>query len=89
METKTLSNSLLALTNRSILSLSGVEKVIAVSEKQLSLEVCGSGLIIEGNNMNVQKLDVDNGIIEIKGKIDCIKYQGKKEKTSLLKRIFK
>lgn len=82
-------SSLLALTNRSTLSLSGVDKVIEVSEKLLSLEVCGSGLTIEGENMNVQKLDVENKILEVKGKINAIKYHSKKEKVNFIKRIFK
>lgn len=89
MDNKIFKDSLLALTNRSTLSLTGVEKVIEVSEKQLSLEVGGSFVTIDGSSMTVQKLDVDNGIIEVKGTVDCIKYHAKKDKGNFFKRIFK
>ena len=89
MENKTFKDSLLALTNQSSLSLTGVEKVIEVSEKQLVLEVAGTMLMIDGNNMSVQKLDVENGLLEIKGYVNALKYQNKKEKINFIKRIFK
>lgn len=89
MENKTFKDSLLALTNQSNLSLTGVEKVIEASEKQLVLEVAGTMLMIDGNNMSVQKLDVENGLLEIKGYVNALKYQNKKEKINFIKRIFK
>ena len=39
--------------------------------------------------MEVKKLDVESGNIEISGKIYCIKFSGAKEKLSLFKKIFK
>lgn len=89
MDNKIFKDSMLALTNQSNLSLTGVEKVIEVSEKQLVLEVAGTMLMIDGNNMSVQKLDVENGLLEIKGFINALKYQNKKEKINIIKRIFK
>lgn len=89
MENKIFKDSLLALTNQSSLSLTGVEKVIEASEKQLILEVAGTMLIVDGNNMSVQKLDIENGLLEIKGYVNALKYQNKKEKINFIKRIFK
>lgn len=89
MDNKIFKDSMLALTNQSNLSLTGVEKVIEASEKQLVLEVAGTMLMIDGNNMSVQKLDVENGLLEIKGFINALKYQNKKEKINIIKRIFK
>ena len=42
-----------------------------------------------GKNMEVKKLDIENGVIEIEGLINVIKYTDKKEKTSFVRKIFK
>lgn len=77
------------LINRKNLSLTGIEKVIGINESSLLANVDGGVLSVNGQSMEVKKLDVESGNLEIEGKIDCIKYLDKKEKLGLLKRIFK
>ena len=82
-------DSNVVLKNRKNLSVSGIKKVVGVSQKQLSLEMEDCSLFVLGQNMEVKKLDVECGNLEVDGFISEIKYLGKKEKTNLIKRIFK
>lgn len=79
----------LTLINRKNLSLTGIEKVVGISDSELLVEVDGVVLSVQGENMEVKKLDVDSGILEIEGLINTIKYFEKKQKLSFIKRIFK
>ena len=80
----------LLLENRTKLSVTGVSRVFAANEKTISLEINGTNLIIEGTNMQVSKLDVKVGMIEVLGLINDMKYAngGAKSAKNLLNRIF-
>lgn len=84
---KKFTESIVTIQNRNQLSLSGVEKVISMSENQICLVACSSSLCINGSGLTVQKLDVDNGILKITGTINSMKYDEKRE--NFFKRIFK
>ena len=79
----------LSLINQTNLSVTGIKKAIVVSETALALELENKTLQITGKNMEVKKLDVETGVLEVVGVIDTIKYVVQKEKLSLFKRIFK
>ncbi|MGN0748687.1 MAG: YabP/YqfC family sporulation protein [Christensenellales bacterium] len=79
----------LTLINQTNLTVTGIKKAIIVSETALALELENKTLQISGKNMEVKKLDVETGILEVNGIIDSIKYVGSKEKINLFKRIFK
>lgn len=79
----------LTLINQENLSISGIKKANVISETSVVLEMENSILQISGNSMEVKKLDVESGNIEISGKIYYIKFSGAKEKLSLFKKIFK
>lgn len=84
---KKFTESMITLQNRKCLSLTGVEKVLSSNENQICLIVCSNSLTINGSELSVQKLDVENGMVKIEGTINSIKYDEKKE--NFLKRIFK
>lgn len=79
----------LTLTNRKNLCLTGIEKMVGISDSELLVEVDGVALSVQGSNMEVKKLDVESGILEVDGMINNIKYFDKKQKLSFIKRIFK
>ena len=79
----------LTLTNRKNLCLTGIEKVVGISDSELLVEVDGVALSVQGSNMEVKKLDVESGSLEVDGMINNIKYFDKKQKLSFIKRIFK
>lgn len=81
--------SKVTLLDRHILTITGIEKVIAVNENNVGVIIDGSELVVNGKNMHTNRLDVESGVIEIEGEIDSLKYQNVRKKEGLLKRIFK
>lgn len=79
----------IVLNDRKNLFITGIKKVVSVSPDALFMELESSELCVYGDNMEVKKLDVENGTLEVEGKIDNIKYQNKKEKMGLIRKIFK
>lgn len=77
------------LINRKFLSLSGISKVFEINDETAQLQVESSVLTILGKDMEVKKLDIENGNLELEGQINVIKFTDKKEKASFVKRIFK
>ena len=79
----------LILENKNYLKLSGVEGVINLTETDASVIVCGQVLEIKGLNLKAEKLSVETGDLCISGIINSLKFEEKREKKGLLKRIFK
>lgn len=79
----------LILINRKNMTVTGIKKVLAVSESAITLLLDSSSMQVLGENMEVKKLDVESGLLEVEGKINNIKYLAPREKTPLLKKIFK
>ena len=80
-------DSTITLTNQTNLFLSGVEKVISVCPTELIVMLAGQKLCILGQNMEIQRLDLENKILIIDGLVTLIKYQVKKQ--GVFKRMFK
>ena len=79
--------NVITLTNRQTLNILGVTKVSGVSPNEVMLEIESDRLLVTGENMEVQTLDVENKVLTILGKINSMKFLG--AKVPLLKRIFK
>ncbi len=80
--------SRLTLINRNNLAITGVEKVLGANETCVHLIVSSDKMCIEGANLHVSKLDVEQGIIVLEGVVNSIKYSmGKKQ--NLFRKMFK
>lgn len=88
-ENKILKENVLTLINRNDLSISGVNKVISFSPTQIILVALDCEIQITGEQMQTTKLDETNGELVVQGLINSIKWNEKKEKVGLIKRIFK
>lgn len=78
----------LTLTDRSELSLTGINDVDAFNEQEITA-VCNTGeLVIKGELLHIEELSLDSGIMTVKGKITSLEYNEKFTKTSVLKRLF-
>ena len=80
-------NSIITLTDRNSLVITGVEKVDTALENSIIAIVAGSKTNITGTNLFVQRLDIQNHLLEVIGNIDGIKFASKK--APFLKRILK
>ena len=80
------------MENRKKISVSGVEDIESFNAQQIILYTCCGVVIIEGHNMHISKLSIDNGETAITGDIDSIVYHdsyGKKGKSGLLSRLLR
>lgn len=86
------SKSNLILENRKKLALSGVVEVISFDEQKIDLTTNLGNLTIKGEELKMNKLDVQNGDVTIAGNIASIVYNGKiskKSNESIISRLFK
>ena len=86
---KKFTDSNLVLKNKKVLSLTGVEKVFEANPNKVQFQVAGSILVIVGQNLNITKLDVDSGEVQVDGIIDELKFSQTFQKTNFFKKMFK
>lgn len=79
----------ISLINRSNLKINGVMGVTSLTETYANIIVCNDTLVVHGENLKAEKLSVETGELILVGTIISIKFEEKKEKQGLLKRIFK
>lgn len=77
----------LTLEEQKRLNLTGILNVDSFNEKEVCLKLAENTLHITGANLNVEKLNVEDGTLSILGDISAIRYSGAKQ--SIIKRIFK
>ncbi len=82
----------LALLGRKTLTLTGVKEVISFDAKEVILDTVQGGLLLRGDEMNVTRLLVEKGEVDLEGRIDSMIYterqKGAKRSESFAKRLF-
>ena len=83
----------LSLRDRKAGTLTGIVDVISFDSQQIFLETTQGMLTIKGKELHVSRLCLEKGEVEIEGKMDSLIYTdggayGKKQKGSLMKRLF-
>lgn len=82
----------LVLENRKKLTINGVIEVINFNENQILLNTDVGTMIIKGQQLKMNKLDVQNGDVVITGKVDAFVYTNDKiklKKDSIISRLFR
>lgn len=82
----------LILENRKRLVLSGVLEVVSFNEEVIMLNTILGSLVIKGEGLKMNKLDVQNGEVVVIGMVNSFVYtnkESKKDKESILSRLFK
>ena len=83
----------LMLENRQSLKVTAVVDVESFDEEKIMLITEEDGLIIEGEDLHIQKLSVDDGELSITGEILSITYtdklSGKKSSGGFFTKMFK
>lgn len=78
------------LLNRESLRVNGVLKMHSLDSNIFDFDTSLGRMKVEGKNLEMQSLDIDKGILVIKGYVNKIIYLDKqKEKESFLGKIFK
>ena len=82
----------LSLENRKKLTINGVIEVINFNESQILLNTDVGTMIIRGQELKMNKLDVQNGDVVIAGKLDSFVYtndKSKAKKDTIMSRLFR
>lgn len=80
------------MIDRSILSLTGVSKIVSFDNSEFILESNMGPIHIKGETLELLSLDTQDGAIRIKGKINGFNYIekiGKKKEESIIAKLFK
>ena len=81
------------LENRNKLSITGITKIDSLNSNEFLIQTSVGLLLIKGENLLMQQLDIDKGNIWIDGNIFSIEYitdqKEKKTKSTFVGKIFK
>jgi hypothetical protein len=76
--------------NGNDLEIVGASKIVSSTQNQAVVETDGSVIIVSGSDIEVKKLNLEEGIIAFYGKFSNIKFNSAvAKKQPFLKRIFK
>ena len=82
-------NQFVTLENREKLTITQVKDVDAFDENTLWANLDEGSIQVDGENLNIEKLSLDEGLLVVKGRITAFTYFDKKHKEKKsLKRLF-
>jgi sporulation protein YabP len=82
----------LKVIDRSIISISGINKIISFDDQEFLMESNMGTILLKGDKLEIIKLDTHDGNVKIKGKIYSYAYidnNKNKEHESFISRLFK
>lgn len=81
------------MTNRKICTINGVNDVLSFDINEILLETEQGMLMIKGNELHVSRLTLDQGEVDVEGRIDSFTYSDVSktghENESLLAKLFR
>ncbi len=78
------------IENRELVSITGVKDVGSFNETEIILMTDGGGLTVEGNDLHITKLNLDDGQIIVEGQLIALEYDDMPvQKGSLFSRMFR
>lgn len=86
-------NSLITLKNRKQLEIRGIKKLESLNPNEFYMSTNLGDLLVRGENLEMQQLDIDKGNLWITGMIYSLEYldelKSKKNKQNIIGKIFK
>ncbi len=97
MDQRTLESSALRIRthcihidNRQLMSVTGVRDVISFNEQEVQLMTDAGELRIDGNELHVTKLNLEDGQVTLEGEVIALEYaEEQEERGGLFSRMFK
>ena len=78
----------LSMENRDKLSLTGVEDVSGFDESLVVLTTSMGELTVRGEGLHIERIDLDSGQLEVRGKVQELSYDESAPKGTLRSRLF-
>lgn len=84
-------NQNIYLEDRSNLTITGVEQVESFNDNTILLNTVKGGIIVKGEELNINKLNLEEGNVKINGIVNGITYSNKEfgSKGNILGKMFK
>ena len=80
----------ISLKERSSLVISGVDHIYSFNDKKVELLTSAGRLTVEGENLDMNKLNLEESIISVEGTINSINYTKEmKPEEKFFKKVFK
>ncbi len=79
---------ILIMENRERLELEGIKAVDAFNEEVINASTDWGDLLIKGSELHIDVLDLETGIVKIKGNIGAVAYSDRSVAKGLFKRAF-
>ena len=71
------------------IELDGVKEIITYSEKEVSFALEGKRVVISGNGLKCESVDVEKGTAILSGTVSAVTYKSAESVKGLVKRLFK
>ncbi|MGM0470870.1 MAG: sporulation protein YabP [Bacillota bacterium] len=84
-----MSNHQIKLDNRELMEVKGVSEVLNFSEEEISLATELGPLLITGDELNIQQLNLDNGELVVEGYIISFDYTEDSQSGGFFSNLFK
>lgn len=82
-------NHTMMLDNRQKLVLTGAEDVNGFNEETVSVQTSNGLLIVKGEGLHIDKLNLETGDVTIDGKINAMQYLQSNNTRSRLSKLFR
>lgn len=92
MEMNSYGSHEIKITDRGIISLSGINKISSFDDQEFLMESNMGIILLKGEGLEIVKLDTHDGNVKIKGKLISLAYienVKKNKEESLLTKLFK
>ena len=83
-------NQNIVLEDREKMTVTGVDQVESFNDNTIILSTIKGGLLIKGEELNISRLNLDDGSVKINGKISGINYTNKDiSSKNIIGKLFK
>lgn len=80
------------MIDRASINITGVNKLVSFDDEEFLMETVMGNMRILGNNLELLRLDTNDGVVKIKGKINSFSYiegKTKSKEDSIVTKLFK
>lgn len=77
------------LDNHKQLCVTGVTAVPVFNDKNMTIKLDNENLIVTGQDLDIQSLDIENGKLVVNGYVTSLKYTNTTTPASVIKKVFK
>lgn len=85
-------NHEIKIVDRKNILLTGIKKIVSFDDEEFLLESNMGVILLKGENLEIMKIDTQDGNVKIKGKINSFNYVESKQKEkeeSIISKLFK